>query len=170
MIIANPTLEPMREPASASLLHLETTRFGAIKVDPELVITLPEGLIGFEDCTRFVLLHLEEASPLRWFQSLDDGAVAFPIIDPWFFLPDYTPAISDYDAACLGLTEESPKLMFVILTIPRDNPGAMTANLLGPVLINPVTRRGKQVIVQDEGYTTRHPVLETLARVQRHAA
>ncbi len=139
-----------------------TTRFGSIEVEEDLIITLREGIIGFEDCTRYVVLHVDQKSPFRWFQSLDDGSVAFPIIDPWEFKPDYTPTIGDADAAQLGLTSDSPKLVFAIATVPRQDPRSMTANLLAPLVIDPITRIGKQVIVTDEHYTTRHSIMEEM--------
>jgi flagellar assembly factor FliW len=57
-------------------------------------------------------------------------------------------------------------LIFSIITVPPQNPQMMTANLLGPIVINGCTRRGKQVIVQDEEYTTRHRVVDELERAQ----
>ena len=75
---------------------------------------------------------------------------------------DYSPTISDSDASKLGLTADSPKLVFAIVTVPRKNPRSMTANLLGPLVINPLTRQGKQVIVTDEHYTTRHSIMEEI--------
>lgn len=160
MTTANPT---------QTTIHVETTRFGAIDVEKDLLIELPGGLIGFEDCTRFVVIHQDENSPFRWLQSLDDGAVAFPIMDPWQFRPDYAPSISDADAAELGLTPEKPKLVFAIVTVPLNNPRGMTANLLSPVVINPLTRQGKQVIVLDECYTTRHNILEEMLRAAQNS-
>ena len=145
-------------------LCCQTTRFGEIEVDEDLVITLPNGIIGFEESRRYVVLHLQEKSPFRWLQSLDDGSLAFPIIDPWDFKPDYAPTISDADADQLKLDRDSPKLVFAIVTIPRQEPRRVTANLLGPLVINPVTRLGKQVIVTNEQYTTKHSIMEEMSR------
>ncbi|HSV74837.1 MAG TPA: flagellar assembly protein FliW [Chthonomonadales bacterium] len=143
-------------------LAIESTRFGRIEVDEELVVTLPGGLIGFEDCQRYVLVDHNDASPLRWLQSLDDPSLAFPVMDPWLFMPDYAPVISAGDAAYLELTEGTPRVVLAVLTIPRNNPRAMTANLLGPIVVNAVTRRGMQVVLTDDRYGTRHEVLSTL--------
>jgi len=57
-------------------------------------------------------------------------------------------------------------LVFAVITIPPNNARGMTANLLAPLVINPVTREGKQVIVLDEGFTTRHSVLEEIERMR----
>jgi flagellar assembly factor FliW len=145
-------------------VRIETSRFGTIEAEEEIIITFTEGLPSFEQCRRFVILTLDDDNPIRWLQSLDDGRLAFPIIDPWLFQPDYAPTISDLDAEKLQIDEESPKLLYAIVTIPRDNPQAMTANLLGPILINPLTRQGRQVIVTNDQYHTRHRVVRCVAQ------
>ncbi len=141
---------------------VKTSRFGEISVEDSLIITLPDGMIGFEDCKRFVVVHQDPDNPLKWFQSLDDGAVAFPIINPWDFMRDYSLSISDSDADFLQMDEDTLKLVFVVVTVPRKNPAAMTANLLGPIVINPLKKTGKQVILSDERYTTRHSIMEEI--------
>ena len=45
-----------------------------------------------------------------------------------------------------------------VVTVPGDAK-EMTANLLAPLLINPEKRLGRQVIVSDPKYTTKHQVL-----------
>jgi Uncharacterized protein conserved in bacteria len=141
-----------------------TSRFGDLCVDEELVIGMPHGLIGFEQCRRFVVVTPNEKSSFRWFQSLDDGSIAFPIIEPNHFKPDYAPTIPDSDARLLGLTEETPKLLFVVVTVPKRDPHSMTANLLAPLIINAATKVGRQVIVTDDQYTTRHSIMEEMER------
>lgn len=141
-----------------------STRFGELEVDEEIVITFPEGLIGFEQCRRFVVVRHEESSAFRWLQSLDMPAVAFPIIEPNQVRPDYAPTIGDADARALDLDSDTHALLFTIVTVPPGQPQEMTVNLLGPLVINVLTRRGRQVIVQDEDYTTRHRVVDELQR------
>ena len=149
----------------ASVKRLLTTRFGTIDIDEELVIILAEGVIGFEACRRFIVIHNEDETAFRWLQSLEEPAIAFPVVEPCDFRPDYAPTISDSDAALLGLNATTPTLVFAIVTIPKNNPREMTANLLGPLVINVLTRQGKQVIVQDEEFTTRHLIVNELKRM-----
>lgn len=144
--------------------RVETTRFGTLEVASDLVLTFPEGLIGFEMFTRYTVVCTDDQGVLRWLQSLDEPALAFPIIQPGIFRPDYTPTISDQDARFLGLTPEIPALVFAVVTVPPGRPREMTANLLGPLVINPLTRVGKQVIVQDERYNTKHHIMEEILK------
>jgi flagellar assembly factor FliW len=144
--------------------RLLTTRFGTIEIDEELVITLSEGVIGFEACRQFIVIHSDDETAFRWLQSLDEPAIAFPVVEPCDFRPDYAPTISDSDASLLGLNATTPALVLSIVTIPKNNPRDMTANLLGPLVINALTRQGKQVIIQDEEFTTRHLIVDELKR------
>lgn len=148
---------------------IDSTRFGRIEVDEEAVITFPQGLFGFEDRRRFVVLCLDEKSPFRWLQSLEDANLAFVVIEPHHFMPDYAPTISDADVAALGLDAETPCLTFVIVTIPPGKPEQMTANLMGPIVVNVVTRLARQVIVEDECYSTKHSILQELMKGQSEA-
>lgn len=150
--------------APPDILSVMTTRFGKLEVEADLILTFPEGLIGFERCQHYLVVRHDEASAFRWLQSLEEPALAFPIVEPREFRPDYAPTISDNDARSLGLTPDLPVLVFAIVTVPPQNPRAMTANLLGPLVINVLTRQGKQVIVQDDQYTTRHEVVQELLR------
>lgn len=142
---------------------VETSRFGLLEVDPDLVLTFADGIIGFEGCCRYIVVRHQDDSAFRWLQSLDEAHVAFPVVEPGEFCAHYAPTISDADARGLGLTGEIPTLLLAIITIPPRSPRDMTANLLAPLVINGLTRRGKQVIVQDEGFTTRHKIIDEIA-------
>ena len=64
------------------MLKVKTTRFGDIEVKEDDVVKLPAGLIGFPELKRYVLLDHDKDSPFKWLQSLDDGAIAFVLINP----------------------------------------------------------------------------------------
>ena len=149
---------------------VSTTRFGMLEVDLGLVLTFPDGLIGMEHCQRYIVVRHDDNSAFRWLQSLDDPTFALPIIEPGEFCQQYAPTISDADARALDLTAEVPTLLFTVVTVPKENPRAMTANLLAPLVINGITRHGKQVIIQNDGYTTRHKIIDELARRQKRKA
>ncbi len=156
--------EPVKHRDSPMNVRVKTTRFGTLEVEQDLIIYFADGIIGFEQCQRYIVVRHDENSSFRWLQSLDNPSVAFPIVEPSEFRPDYAPTISDLDAKYLELEPMTPNLLFAIVTVPPSNPRSMTANLLGPLVINAITRRGKQVIVQDDCYNTRHEIMEELER------
>ncbi|MEI6512969.1 MAG: flagellar assembly protein FliW [bacterium] len=143
-------------------MTFETARFGNVDVEDTAVMTMTEGLYGFPHLHRFVVIQHKEGSPYRWLQSVDDPAIAFLVIDPWEFKPDYALTVSDTDAEVLNLTEETPKIVYTIVTIPPGNPQAMTVNLAGPVVVNLEDQMGRQIVVDSDEYHTRHSVLEEM--------
>ena len=49
---------------------LNTTRFGELEIEPEKVIEMPDGMVGFRD-RSFVLLNPGKGAPFYWFQSVE---------------------------------------------------------------------------------------------------
>lgn len=146
----------MRNP----LEKIKTTRFGELDISSDDIITMPEGIIGFNHVKRYVMLdfHTDIDTALKWFQAMDCPELAFILIDPYTFRPDYKVNATDEEMALLKA--KSPGLIKVvtIVSIPKD-PCRMTANLLGPILINPDNRQAMQVLLSDSEYTTSHYIL-----------
>ena len=127
-----------------------TTRFGPVEFKDEALLTFPAGIIGFPGSTRYVLLDHERDAPFKWLQSLDESDLAFVIVDPMLFKPDYRAEVAHEDIPELAVQDESDLDMFVLLTIPPADPGGVTANLRGPILVNHRTRLATQVILEDD--------------------
>lgn len=145
------------------MIQVKTTRFGEIEVRESDVIELPSGLIGFPELTKYVLLDHDKESPFKWLQSLQDGGIAFVLINPLLFNPDYTVEVSEAEVSDLKLSSEEDAVISVIVTMP-SNPQNMTANLKAPLVFNLKNRRGKQLILNNPAYTTRHNVMEELKK------
>ncbi len=146
-----------------ALIQVKTTRFGEIDVKEADVINLPAGLIGFPELKRYVMLDHDKDSPFKWLQSLDDGAIAFVLINPLLFKPDYTVEVTESEVSDLDLTAEEDAVISVIITMP-SNPQNMTANLKAPLVFNLKNRRGKQLILNNAEYTTRHNIVEEVKK------
>ena len=145
------------------MIKVKTTRFGEIEVKQEDLIELPSGLIGFPELKRYVLLDHDKDSPFKWLQSLDDGAIAFVLVNPLLFKPDYTVEVTEAEVTDLDLKNEDDAVISVIITIP-SNPQNMTANLKAPLVFNLKNRRGKQLVVSSSVYTTRHNIMEEIKK------
>lgn len=145
------------------MIKVKTTRFGEIDIKGEDLIELPSGLIGFPELKRYVLLDHDKDSPFKWLQSLDDGAIAFVLINPLLFKPDYTVEVTEVEVSDLELKNEDDAVISVIITIPT-NPQNMTANLKAPLVFNLQNRRGKQLVLSNAAYTTRHNIMEEIKK------
>ncbi|MDX1950911.1 MAG: flagellar assembly protein FliW [Verrucomicrobiota bacterium] len=119
-------------------------------------IHLPAGLLGFESIKFYLLSSEMEEAPFSWLQASDDVNLAFLVIPPFDFVPEYQPEISDEDVQFLGLTSPLDAWIFNIVTLRT---GGATMNLKGPVVINRHTLIGKQVVlVNAADYSLQHPL------------
>jgi len=138
-------------------MKLNTRHFGEIEVEETKIIDFEEGLPGFPDDKRFILLENEE--PFCWLQSADDGGNAFILVDAFAVLPDYSPQVEREEFASLGEYRPDEYLIYNIVVLPEDI-NEMTVNLLAPILINSVTKKGRQVIAKNDDYGVRHFMLK----------
>ena len=139
-------------------MTFQSARFGEIEFPQQDVVTLSNGLLGFEDQKRFLILQHGEGGPFRWFHSIDSDCLAFLVVDPAYFVPHYSPELKGEYADELGLNEETHRLVYTIVTIPKGKPEEMTINLAGPIVINAESKVARQVVVEDEEYSVRHRV------------
>lgn len=145
------------------MIKVKTSRFGEIEVKEDDFIKLPAGLIGFPELKKFVLLDHDKDSPFKWLQSLDDGTIAFVLINPLLFKGDYEVEVTEAEVADLTLENEDDAVISVIVTMPT-NPQQMTANLKAPLIFNLKNRLGKQIILNSNQYTPRHNIMEEMKK------
>ena len=142
-------------------MKISTKAYGLIEVDDRQKITFPRGLFGFEKYMDYLLLDAER-QPFYWLQSMDLEQVAFVLVNPFLFRPDYEMNISNEELAEIDIHSPEKALIFSIVTIPTDG-GPITANLQGPLVINRDTRTGKQAVLSDTRWKTRHDIMAELA-------
>ena len=94
---------------------------------------------------------------------MDDGSIAFVLINPLLFKPDYTIEVTEAEVSDLELSTEEDAVISVIITMPT-NPQNMTANLKAPLVFNLKNRKGKQIILNQPGLTTRHNIMEEMRK------
>jgi flagellar assembly factor FliW len=141
-------------------MKLATKAYGLIEVDEKQKVIFPHGLFGFEGNSDYVLLDAER-QPFYWLQSMDMEGIAFVLINPFIFRPDYEADIANEELTEIGITSPENAMIFVIVTIPSDG-SPMTANLQGPLVINRETKIGKQAILTDTRWHTRHDIIAEL--------
>jgi flagellar assembly factor FliW len=132
------------------------TRFGDFDAEPRDILTFPDGLPGFEQSRRFVVLSSMSTAPLQLLHAVDGPAATFLAIDPRLVLPKYRCVLSPADLHRLGATETS--LLVWLALVVLDEGGAATANLRAPVVINPANMVGFQVVPSNSLYPLRFPL------------
>lgn len=146
-------------------MRVHTKAYGTIDVDERQSIRFPKGILGFEKLKDYVLLD-SERQPFYWLQSVDIERVAFIIVNPFLFRPDYELDIDDAELAEIGIDDPESALIFSIVTIPSDG-SPMTANLQGPLVINKAARLARQAVLTDPRWKTKHDVMAELAAAKK---
>ncbi len=103
-----------------------------------------------------------EDSPYIWLQSVDESDVAFLATSPFLFFPDYDLVLGDEEQLALDLEDPSQVEVLALLTVHRssgDTLEQITANLLGPIIINTESRQALQLVLDNPTYSTREPLV-----------
>ena len=137
-------------------MKINTSRFGEIEVDEDLVFNFIEPILGYENLSKFVLIDYTPDSPFKWLQAVEDPNVAFPVTFPGYFGLDYQFVIPEEDAKKLELSGIEDLLSVNIVCIPPGSPQAATINLLGPLVINAVNRKAMQLVLINTNFTVKH--------------
>lgn len=145
---------------------INTRPYGEIEIDERQVISFPEGILGFDYIKEFALLDSDDdKSPFMWLQATGEPELAFVVIRPEDFLEEYKLVVSQGDLEAVSEKETEKLVVLAIVTIPA-NPSEMTANLQGPIIINPVKKLGRQAISLSEKYHVRHQILEEMKKAE----
>lgn len=142
-------------------MQIQTSRFGAIIIGEEDIIGFSEGLLGFSDLEKFVLLDDPNDEIFAWLQSCEEPGIAFPVLEPELFYDNYKVTYSKSDTKSLGADDEIGLRPFCIITIPED-PTQMTANMKAPIVLNVVKKIGRQCVLQDNKLEIREPIFARL--------
>ena len=124
---------------------------------------MPEGMLGFSEITRYVMIQHRDGSPFLWYQAVDEPNLAFVVVDAFTFFPDYEVIMSSEDVEVLNCDKPGDLAVFLVVVIP-DNPEDMTANLRGPLVVNVSNKVAKQVVLTDEKYSPHHSIMEEMRK------
>jgi flagellar assembly factor FliW len=140
---------------------VKTGRFGQLTVGNDEIIRIPHGVLGFPECTEFCLVDPGDETLILWLQSMQNPDVAFPLLEPKIFRPEYSARLSAAELRELKLENINQSAVFSILTIPGDVT-QMTANLKAPLVINLKEQIARQVVLQENEYTIKHLMFKEL--------
>jgi len=123
-------------------MKIKNSQFGEVEFDENIIIPFPEGIIGFEDLKRFIIIHDEDCEPFRWLISVDEPEVGFAILEPSLVVQDYY-VRAGFDPEVYAL--------FVIVTLSHEI-SKISVNLKAPVVIDKVKNLGRQVILENADF------------------
>ncbi len=145
------------EMESSDTLTMDFPRFGSCTFAHSDVIEFPWGIPGFPNLRRWLALSTEDGGSYVWLQCIDDPKTAVPTIDPYFVFEDYNPKLPAYATAALDIENPSDFTVLCVVVV-TENAEEMTMNLFAPVVINLRTRRGRQIVLENSGFSVRQPI------------
>ncbi|WP_017470756.1 flagellar assembly protein FliW [Amphibacillus jilinensis] len=139
-------------------MKIQTKYFGEVEINEQHVITFPNGLPGFQNQKKFILMDLPDNPTFEILQSIDQETVAFVLASPYQFYQDYQIDLDDSILEQLSITTPEDVRVYGILTL-KDQFQQSTINLQAPIVLNHKQRLAKQYITNDPNYATRAPIV-----------
>ena len=139
---------------------VNTAVFGAVEIPDEQIFTMPQGLYGFDECRKFALVTRQEDDvTLKWFQSVEAVVPCFVVFDPYEIIDGYHPVMEAADLRALNLKKDDRLEYLVIAVVPEDI-SKITVNLKSPLVLNRRTGIARQVILANQDYPIKFPLVE----------
>lgn len=117
-------------------MKIRNVQFGEIEFDESMIIEFKEGIIGFENYKKFVLINVDDGI-FFWLTCIDEPEIVFPLFATRLIMEDY-PQVEGYES-------------FGIVKL-NQNPGKITINLKAPVCIDQDKKDGYQKILDDDQF------------------
>ncbi|MGH1492431.1 MAG: flagellar assembly protein FliW [Acidimicrobiales bacterium] len=138
-------------------MHVQSSRFGEFEIEASRALNFTQCLLGFPHSKTYVVIEVED-SPYIWLQSADEPDVAFLATSPFLFFPEYDLELGDEEQSALDVADVAQVEVLTLLTVHRssdDTAETITANLLGPIIINTESRQALQLVLDNPTYSTR---------------
>lgn len=139
---------------------LSTIRFGEIEIDEGRIFDFVLPIIGFDNLKKFIIIEPSKDSLFKWLQSVEDTALAFPIISVATLNFDYSIDLPDNVVDTLEISSVENLLVMNITSIPQDDPKGTTINLLAPLIFNVANQKAGQVVLSGSGYDISYPMFK----------
>ncbi len=141
-------------------MKLNTARFGEIEIEEDRIFNFVMPIIGFDMLHKFIILDPNKDTLFKWLQSIEDPALAFPIISVSALNLDYTIDLPDNIVETLDIKNVESLLVMNITSIPQDNPKGTTINLLAPLIFNLDNQNAAQIVLSGSGYDISYPMFK----------
>jgi flagellar assembly factor FliW len=140
-----------------SYVKNKTEQHEAAQIEEDKIISMPSGMPGFLECKRFVIIERKETWPFYVFQSMDDKDLSFFIMNPFLFKPDYEVNLDQAIKEMKWFADDYKDIkIHVIVNTTAGIPEKITANLLGPLIINTRNNEAVQLVLHNSPYSHQH--------------
>lgn len=117
-------------------MKIKTLKFDEIEFTDDKILHFDEGLIGFENLKRYLLIN-EENSFFYWLTSVDEPEIVFPLFPIRPLFDDYNKIENFEPFGVVKLNQDISKI---------------SINLKAPVYLNQNERKGFQRIIDNDSF------------------
>ncbi|NMA85629.1 MAG: flagellar assembly protein FliW [Epulopiscium sp.] len=140
-------------------MKFQTSHHGIREYDESEVITFKKGLPGFEGLSKFILFPVEENEVFNILHSIEDPEVGLVTISPFSIDKEYE--IELKDGLIKRLKIEKPDDVLIQTTVTLNSKlENITVNMKAPIVINISTKSGEQIILDNDKYLIKHPLVQ----------
>jgi flagellar assembly factor FliW len=139
-------------------MRLENSKLGDVEFGDDRIITLTDGLPGFSDARRCVLLDTRPGAALRWLLFVDRPELAFVVADPFAFFKDYEAPLDEHDLQAVGFSEGDELALLSVVTVRGRRKEDTSFNLRAPIVVNSRTLSARQVVLKNDRWGIRVPI------------
>jgi flagellar assembly factor FliW len=147
-------------------MKIATKYLGEVEIKQEEVISFEKGVPGFEEEKKFVVLPFAEDTPFFILQSTNTSNLAFLVTNPFVYFKDYEFDLTENQLKELATENSKDVVVFVILTV-GETFEKTTANLQAPVVINKNNKQGKQIVLNNTNYYTKHLLISNPSNTKK---
>ncbi len=138
---------------------LKTRCFGEVEIKKEEIIKFTQPIVGFDEYKQYILMKNKSIFPTFWLQSVDNPALAFPVVSPFVIDENYSIKLNVYDFEDINLKEFNDVIILTLLVVPQDL-SLIRTNLRAPIIYNPMKKLAKQIVLQEEKYPIHFYVMD----------
>lgn len=120
-------------------------------------IIFKKGIPGFNSLREFIITDLEDNKKFKVLQS-KESEISFVMTDPFEIYDNYEINLNDEIIKELEIKNPEDVLILSIITLGKTLETS-TMNLRAPLVINIKNNLGKQYIMQNSKYETKHPLI-----------
>ena len=141
-------------------MKLETKYHGILNYEEEDVITFTKGLPGLQELKKFILIDFEGNPIFKILHSIENKELGLVAVSPFDVVNEYEFELKDYIIERLKITDSSEVLVLNTVTL-SSKAEDITTNLKAPIIINIKSKLGEQIIIDNERYMIKHPLLRS---------
>jgi len=132
-------------------MKVMTSFAGEIEYQEEDVFRFPDGIYGFPDTKKFIVIgEMTAEFPFIWLQCLEKKEIVFVVTNPFLFKEGYDFDLKEDELKKLEINNKEQVMVTTLVVIPDEKLEESTTNLKAPVIFNMEKRIGRQVILDED--------------------